>query len=274
MLKVFKSLTYGALAALALCGCNASKHVVYLQDAQSGQTMPQIAQEPIKLQPNDEIMIYVSCTDPETAARLSLMSGSRPPQQQGGMFTSNSSAVMMPYTIDKNGNIDMPEVGTVHIAGLTRLEVSNLLQDKIIDAKIVKDNSVNITVQFANLTFTTLGEVTKVGTYDIPRDDFPVLEALSISGDLTIYGKRDAVWVFREQPDGSRMSYKLNLLDSEFMKSPAYYIQQNDIIYVEPNTVRAGQSTLNDNTFRSAGFWTSIASIGISVATLIVTLTR
>lgn len=270
----FKSLTVGLLAAAALTGCDSSKKVVYMQNVQSGESIPQIVQEPIKIQPNDEIMVYVSCTDPETAARLSLLSGARGPQIQGGLTIGNSSAVMLPYTVNKQGDIQMPEIGVVHVAGLTRLQIANLLQDKIIDAKLVKDNSVNVTVQYANLTFSTLGEVAKVGTYDIPRDDFPILEALSMSGDLTIFGKRDAVWVFREQPDGSRISYKLNLLDSEFMKSPAYYVQQNDVIYVEPNTVRAGQSTLNDNTFRSAGFWTSIVSIGISVATLIVTLTR
>lgn len=274
MLKTFKSLAFGTLVAIALSGCNAEKQVVYLQDAQPGKTVPQISQEPIKLKPNDEIMIYVSCTDPETAARLSLLSGARGPEQQQGKVIGSSTAVMLPYTINNHGDIHMPEVGKIHAAGLTRLELSNLIQDKIIAAKLVKDDSVNITIQYANLTYTTLGELTRVGTYDIPRDDFPILEAISISGDLTIYGRRDAVWVFREQPDGSRLSYKLNLLDSEFMKSPAYYIQQNDIIYVEPNTVRAGQSTLNENTFRSAGFWTSLTSIAISIATLIVTLSR
>lgn len=274
MHKIVKSLTLGFLAVVALSSCDSSKNIVYMQNAQSGEAVPQIAQEPIKIKPNDEIMVYVSCADPETAARLSLMSGQRAPKAEGSLFTGTSSAVMLPYTVDKNGNINMPELGLVHVEGLTRQQVGNLVRDKIIDAKLVKDNSANVTVQYANFTFSTLGEVAKVGTYDIPRDDFPILEALSMSGDLTIYGKRDAVWVFREQPDGSRISYKLNLLDSGFMESPAYYVQQNDIIYVEPNTVKAGQSTLNDNTFRSAGFWTSIVSIGISIATLIVTLTR
>lgn len=265
-----------ALAAVVgLGGCGASKDVLLIQDVTPGDVIAQIEEKPIRVQPGDEIMVYVSCSDPEMAARLSLVSGNRPPEYRDNVFVSSTSAVMLPYTVSDKGDIAMPEIGTVHVAGLTRQEIAKLIERKITDARLVKDNAVNITVQFANLTFTTLGEVGHTGTYNITKDNLTLLEALAISGDMTIFGRRDAVWVLREMPDGSRRSYKVDLRNSaDFMQSPAYTIQQNDVIYVQPNKVRAGQSTLNENTFKSVGFWTTLASLSLTIATLVVTITR
>lgn len=270
----FKVIAASLIAVVALSGCHASKNVIYMQNLTPGEAVQQAAISPITVEPGDEIMIYVSCSDAEMAGRLSLISGTRRPMLQDGMAISSSSATMIPYTVNLQGNITMPEIGEVHVAGLTRQQISALVEQKVIDAKLVKDNSINVTVQFANLTFATMGEVKKVGTFDITKDDLTILEAIAMAGDLTILGRRDAVWVIREQADGSRTSYKLDLRDTAFLTSPAYYIQQNDVIYVEPNEKRVGESTLNENTFKSAGFWTSLTSIAISIATLVVTLTR
>ncbi len=276
-INILKSVKVAAcclVAAVALSGCNASKEVIYMQNVSPDEVLRQAASKPITVQPGDEIMVYVSCGDAEMAARLSLISGSRRPEIKEGFMLTSSSAVILPYTVSTKGYISMPEIGEVHVAGLTRQQIAELVEQKIIDAKLVKDNSVNVTVAFANLTFSTVGEFNQVGNYSITKDNLTLFEAISISGDLTIYGRRDAVWVYRENPDGSRKSYCVDLRDPAFMQSPAYYVQQNDVIYVEPNAVRAGQSTLNENTFKSVGFWTSLASIAISVATLVVTLTR
>lgn len=272
--KALRVAAAGLIAAVALTGCNASKNVVYLQNLTPGEGVPQVSQTPITVEPGDEIMIYVSCSDAEMAGRLSLISGSRRPQLQDGLMISNSSAAMIPYTVNAKGCITMPEIGEIKVAGLTRQQISSLIEKKVIDSKLVNDNSINVTVQFANLTFTTMGEIKNVGTYNITKDNLTILEAIAAAGDLTIYGRRDAVWVIREQHDGTRATYKLDLRSSDFLTSPAYYVQQNDVIYVEPNSVRAGQSTINENTFKSAGFWTSMASIALSIATLVVTLTR
>lgn len=274
LIHALKTAVAGLVVAFTLTGCGASKNVIYVQDVLPGDVVTQVKQEPIKVMPGDEIMVYVSCSDAEMAGRLSLLSGSRHPELQDGLTLASSTAVFLPYTVNDKGDISVPEIGRVHVGGLTRQQIASLIERKIIDAKLVKDKSVNVTVQFANLSFSTMGEVTKVGNYSITKDDLTLLEALSISGDLTIYGRRDAVWVLREQPDGSRKAYKLDLRDSHFMESPAYYVQQNDVIYVEPNNVRAGQSTLNENTFKSVGFWTSLASLALSIATLAVTLSR
>ncbi|MDE7387808.1 MAG: polysaccharide export protein, partial [Muribaculaceae bacterium] len=135
------------------------------------------------------------------------------------------------------------------------------------------DKDLTVTVSFSNLIYTTIGEVQHPGAYAIDRDRITLLEALGRSGDLTIYGRRDHVWVIREE-GGERKTYKVDLRSTDFMQSPAYYVQQNDVIYVEPNETRTGQSTVNENTFKSVGFWTSITSVLISIATLVVTLTR
>lgn len=264
----------GMLAVMALSGCGATKNVLYMQNMTPEAALTQIAAEPIRIEPDDEIMVYVSSTDPEVAARLSLLAGSRRPEISATGVTANNNAVILPYAVDKSGDITMPEIGKVHVEGLTRQEISQKVQERIVKSHLAKDNSVTVTVQFANLTFSTLGEITKNGSYSITKDNITVLEAISMAGDLTIYGKRDAVWVIREEPDGSRKAYKLDIKGTDFMTSPAYYIQQNDVIYVEPNDVRAGQSTLNENTFKSIGFWTSLASLAITIATFAITLSR
>lgn len=273
-MKAIKVASACLIAVVALSGCNASKNVVYFQNMTPGEVVKQVEEAPITVEPGDEIMIYVSCSDAEMAGRLSLISGTRRPQLQDGLMLANSTAAMVPYTVNSKGFINMPEIGEIKVGGLTRQQISALIEQKVIDSKLVKDNSINVTVQFANLTFTTMGEIKNVGTYSITKDDMTILEAIAAAGDLTIYGRRDAVWVIREQPDGTRTAYKLDLRDSSFLTSPAYYVQQNDVIYIEPNSVRAGQSTINENTFKSAGFWTSMASIALSIATLVVTLTR
>lgn len=279
MLKKMKRALLGSVAAtvmaIGLTGCGASKDVLYMQNLTPEAVIEKVTSEPVKLQIGDEIMIYVSCNDVEMAARLSQMSGMRAPQITAGEGVQAYSAqVMLPYTVNRNGDIVVPEIGTVHVAGLTRQQVAEVIEKRIVDAKLVKDNSVGVTVQFANLTFTAIGEVNKRGTFEIIKDEINLLEALAMAQDLTIYGRRDAVLVLREQPDGSRKTYSVDLRGTDFMESPAYIIQQNDIIYVQPNSIRAGQSTLNENTFKSVGFWTSLASVAMSIATFAVTLSK
>lgn len=257
-----------------LSACSASKDVLYMQNLTPEQVVSQVMAEPVKIEPGDEIMVYVSCKDTELASRLSLVAGSRAPQAGENGASVTYQQTMLPYTVNKQGNITMPELGAIHVGGLTRRQISEKIERAIADAKLAKENSVNVTVQFANLTFSAIGEVSKRGVYHITKDELTLLEALAMVDDLTIYGRRDAVWVLREEPDGSRKGYKLDLRGTDFMASPAYMVQQNDVIYVEPNSIRAGQSTLNENTFKSVGFWTSLASLAMSIATFAITLSR
>ena len=121
-----------------------------------------------------------------------------------------------------------------------------------------------------NLAISVLGEVGKPGRYNIDRDKITLLDAISMAGDLTIYGKRDNVYVMRNE-GGKQTSYQVNLLSAQDVySSPAYYLQQNDVIYVEPNSVRARQSTVNGNNVRSTSFWISLASLLTTITVLFV----
>ena len=127
-----------------------------------------------------------------------------------------------------------------------------------------------VTVEYMNLTVTVLGEVANPGRFSIDKDRLTLLDALSMAGDLTIYGKRDNVSVQREE-GGKQVIYKVNINSGkELYASPVYYLQQNDVIYVEPNSVRARQSTVNGNNIRSASFWMSLASLLTTIVVLFV----
>ena len=152
------------------------------------------------------------------------------------------------------------------LAELFRKEIASLIKEELISRELLKDPVV--TVEFANLCISVLGEVKTPGRYSIDRDKVTLLDAIGMAGDLTIYGKRDKVFVLREN-GGTRYSYSVNLCSAEdLFSSPAYYLQQNDIVYVEPGNVRANQSTVNGNTIRSTSFWISVTSLIASLISI------
>lgn len=127
-----------------------------------------------------------------------------------------------------------------------------------------------VTVEFMNLAVSVLGEVNNPGRYNIDKDNITILDALSQAGDLTVYGKREKVLILRNE-DGKQRVYGVNLCSGDHIySSPAYYLQQNDVVYVEPNDTKARQSTVNGNNVRSTSFWISLASLLTSIAILIV----
>lgn len=172
---------------------------------------------------------------------------------------------MSTYTVDSNGDIEFPVLGKVHIAGLTRQQVSEKIARDLIQGKWVSDPVV--TVEFANLRFSVVGEVNSPGTYPIVNDRMTLLEAIAKAGDLTPFGERE-IMVIREE-GGKRVKYLVNLKDNTMFESPAYYLQQNDVIYVQPNKAVARKAEDNPNNLKSISLWTSIASLLTTVAVLI-----
>ena len=130
-----------------------------------------------------------------------------------------------------------------------------------------------MTVEFLNFKVSVLGEVTAPGTYTVTGDKITILQALALARDLTIYGQRENVQVIREQ-NGRRQIYKMDLTRSDIFNSPAYYLQQNDVVYVTPSTVRAGQGEINENYFKSGSFWIYLASISATMTTLMVKIVQ
>ncbi|MDU1889881.1 MAG: polysaccharide biosynthesis/export family protein [Dysgonomonas sp.] len=252
------------ICILLLSSCNSSKNIVYFQDIPLEENIATIKSSDIEIMPKDMISIVVSSKDPQLAALFNLPKIN----YQAGTVQLNEGAnnQILGYTVDRNGYIDFPVLGNILVKGLTRKQLSEMIKGRLITEDLLKDPIV--TVDFLNLKISMLGEINSPGKYSIDRDQINILEAISMAGDLTIYGKRDRVFVMREK-DGGRITYKMDLRSSEIFSSPAYYLQQNDIIYVEPNNVRAGQSTVNDNNVKSVSLWISLVSLAATLGVLI-----
>ena len=255
---------------LALSSCGSSKEVVYFQDLRPGETeikLPEV--KAITVRPEDKISIIVNSRDPQLTDLFNLPIMSR---QLGQSLRSGGTSIgtnqgISAYTVDAEGNIDFPVLGKISVAGMKREEIAEYIKNELVKENLVKDPVV--TVEFANLSISVLGEVNNPGRFNIDRDRLTILDALSLAGDLTIYGNRSKVMVLRQEGDVQRV-YGLNLTSGEHIyTSPAYYLQQNDVVYVEPNAVKARQSTVNGNNVRSTSFWISLASLLTSVAILI-----
>ena len=258
-----------AAAVAVISSCSTTyMNINYLQDAVADETEQMTISKGILIQPKDMISIVVSSRNPELAQifnlpRVTYQMGAGTVSSSGG---ANSNGIMG-YSVDNDGNIDFPVLGTIHVAGMTRWELAKMIKKMLISQDLLKDAVV--TVEFMNFKVSVIGEVNAPGTYDIQGDKITLLEALSMAGDLTIYGKRHNVTVIREQ-NGERIFYKVDLRSVDMFDSPAYNLQQNDVVYVEPNNVRAGQSTINENSLKSVSMWMSIISFLVSIATLIV----
>ena len=269
-MRLIKLLAITAAVVLA-AGCSTTTYmqVDYLQDLNRETTLEMKENKGIVIQPMDQLSIIVSSRNPELSAALNKPVAS---YQAGSEITSATSGYqrILGYVVDNEGNIEFPMLGELHIAGLTRWELQELIKSKVIDAGILLDPIV--TVEFMNFRISVMGEVNSPGTYSVTGDKITLLGALSLAKDLTIYGRRDNVTVIREQ-NGKRSVYKVDLRKSNIFDSPAYYLQQNDVVYVYPNSVRAGQSTINENYFKSGNFWISLSSVAITVTNLILSLT-
>lgn len=250
--------------------CGSSKEVVYFQDLKPGESEIKLTElQVITVRPEDKISIIVNSRDPQLTDLFNLPIVSRQLGQSlkgNGAVNSNSQGISA-YTVDANGEIDFPVLGKIRVAGMKREEIAGYIKNKLMEENLVKDPVV--TVEFANLCISVLGEVNNPGRFSIDRDRLTLLDALSMAGDLTIYGNRSKVMVLRQEGDVQRV-YGVNLTSGEHVyTSPAYYLQQNDVVYVEPNSVKVRQSTVNGNNVRSTSFWISLASLLTSIGILV-----
>lgn len=268
--KILKRCLLLAACAVLLSSCATPKEVVYFQDLQQTDgTLAAVQAKEIRVRPDDKISIIVNSRDPQLTDLFNLPYVSRQLGQTLRSVTSTygQSQGVSGYTVDSEGNIDFPVLGKIHVEGMTREEIGRCIKDELIGQDLVKDPIV--TVEFMNLTVSVMGEVAKPGRYAIERDRITILDALSMAGDLTIYGRRDAVMVQRMEGDTLQV-YQLNLVSGQDVyNSPAFYLQQNDLVYVAPNDVKVRESTVNGNNIRSTSFWISLGSLLTSVAVLI-----
>lgn len=275
-MKKSNILAFGVGLMMAVSSCSVPQNVTYLQDT-SDSSVIQLAQlRQIKVQPEDKLNIIVKCKDPQISDLFNLPVSATRIGTSGTVngngttmrtYTGSSTEGIAAYTVDPAGNIDFPVLGQLHIAGMTRSEVAAFIKGELMGRDLVKDPTV--IVEFLSTGINVLGEVSRPGRYDLNRDHISLLEALSLAGDLTITGQRENVKVLREE-DGQLKTYTIDLTNANSLaKSPAYYLQQGDIVYVEPNNMRKRATTVNGNNALSVSFWVSVASLLTSVVTTI-----
>lgn len=261
----FCKILVAAAFVLSLGSCSTPKQISYFQDLRPGESeMSLVAPVEITIRPKDKLSILVNSQD----MRLTNLFNLPIVTQQVGQETSyGTNRGMSGYTVDSKGDIDFPVLGKIHIQGMTSEQVAARIKQELQSHDLVKDPVV--TVEFMNLTVSVMGEVNKPGRYNIDKDNITILDALSQAGDLTIYGKREKVLVLRNE-EGMQRVYGVDLCSGNHIySSPVYYLQQGDVVYVEPNDTKARQSTVNGNNVRSTSFWISLASLLTSIAVLI-----
>lgn len=250
-----------------LSSCATVKDIAYFQNKVVNQPEKIDKHAGIVIQPKDMLSIVVSSRNPELVTMFNLPVVS---YQAGSEIVAGGGAQrILGYVVDNAGCIDFPVLGPLEVAGMTRWELAEMIKTKLIKGGLLTDAVV--TVEFMNFKVSVLGEVNAPGTYTIEGDKVTVLQAISLARDLTIFGMRENVSVIRER-DGERTIYQINLCDVNLFKSPAYYLQQNDIIYVEPNKEKARQSTTDDKTLRMTSIFVSGGSLVVSIATLVTSI--
>jgi len=214
-----------------------------------------------RIMPKDVLSITVNTTTPEASVPFNLTVPTV--QTLSARMSSYSQPSLQSYIVDNEGNVEYPLIGKVHLGGLTKNEAEQLIYNKIKPFMSESEHPI-VTVRMINYKISVIGEVARPGMFTVVNEKISILEALAQAGDLTIYGVRDRVKLIREDATGKKEIHTLNLNDANIINSPYYYLQQNDIVYVEPNKVKSQNSSVGSMTT----LWFSATSILISIASL------
>ena len=233
---MLKKLILSCIIVLMLTSCGSRKELVYYQDIDSFKI--NTSSYTSFLQPDDLLTIIVKGETPEAVAPYNMPNISYPGNEARAFEVQR----LFTYLIDSEGNINFPSLGKVKIGGLTRIDAENLLLQKL--SLYVTNPKVDLRI--LNFKVSVQGEVTRPGTFPITSERITLLEAISLAGDLTVYGKRTNVLVIREN-DGVKSVQRIDLTKSDFINSPYYYLRQNDVVYVEPNKTKVNASVVGPN---------------------------
>ena len=255
---------------IALCGivcsCSAPKDVAYFQGADklTPEQLSKMGDQTYsnRITNDDLLSITVTAWDPAAVTPFN------PPvyaYSQPGDQAVYASPSMYTYLVDKNGNIKFPVLGEIHVAGLTKSELSAKLEKMI--SQYVENPLVN--VQLLNFKVTLMGDFTRPGTYTVKNDRVSILDAIGLAGDLMISANRKNIMVIREN-EGKKEVHRLDITQPDIFASPCYYLRQNDIIYVTPNKTKAKNSDIGSST----SIWISATSILVSLASLLATILK
>jgi polysaccharide export outer membrane protein len=239
------------VCVVLLMGCS-KRNLVYFSDISETDVysvkIPEMIQP--KIQKDDLLKITVSSLSEESNLLFNagvMKSGS------DVRLTADQRALNEGYLVDDTGHINFPVLGKIKLEGLTKAEAIEEMSFQL--REYVKDPIVNI--RFINFKITVIGEVNRPSTLVVTTEKVSVLEALGLAGDMTMYGKRENVLIIREV-DGVREATRVNLNSKEFLQSQFYYLKQNDVVYVEPDKIKAVQASTNQRSLTVLGISTSL----------------
>ena len=242
---------------LVLLGsCASKKDLVYYQDIEAVAGQEKLNSYEIKIQPDDLLQISVYAEDPEIAKAFSLNVSSE---------TVASATAGSVYLVDAYGFIDFPTLGKLKVSGLSRTDVLEILDTKIL--QYIKKPIISLRI--TNFKVSVQGEVNAPGTFPITSERVTLIEALSMAGDLSVFGKRNNILIIREI-DGVKSYNRVDITKAGFMNTPFYYLAQNDVVYVEPNQNKLNVSAVNPN----INLVFSVVSVLIALTTLIITSSK
>ena len=256
-----------AVAVLAVTSCSTPKNVAYIQNSDDVDYAKSEYLSDARIMPKDILTITISTVNPEASAPFNLVV--RPTLTSVTSNISTSGGALQIYLVDNNGCIEFPVVGTLQVGGLTKSMCEKLIHDKIKRYMNAEENPI-VTVRMSNYKISVIGEVNRPGMFNVGNEKISIFEALAQAGDLSIYGVRDRVKLIRENAKGRKEIHTINLNDANIVNSPYYYLQQNDVVYVEPNSVKAKNSAIGTSTT----IWISVTGALVSLASLIVNILR
>ena len=249
-----------------LTSCMSTKKVTYFENKDEINTALSKTLYEAKIMPKDVLQIQVFTMTPEAAEPFNLI-------KAGSSTTTTTSSggqgTIYDYLVDNDGNIEYPVLGTLHLGGLSKPEAEQLIKSKI-KPYLAEKEDIIVHVAMMNYKYAVFGGVKAPGLYSTRNEKVTILEAIAQAGDLTTFAYRDRIFLIRENAEGQKDFHQLDINDANIINSPYYYLQQNDVVYVEPRKIEARNAFISANT----SIWISLASALMSVATFIIALSK
>lgn len=263
MKKLFASIVLCVLAMM-FTGCGNVKDLVYFQGIDTLDLSQSRQLYDAKIMPKDQLTILVTTSEPEASRPFRLYNSANGSDMT--MTASNNS--LYSYLVDNNGDINFPTLGFIHVEGLTTRECEAMIRDKVAPYLAKSENPI-VTVRLSSFRVTIIGEAGP-SIVSVPSESMSVIEAIASAGDISVYGKRDNILLIRQDKYGEKHAHRFNIADASILNSPLYYVQQNDIIYVEPNKQKLMNTAVNSY----LGAWLGAATTVTSAVALVIALTK
>ena len=265
MKKYILSFSHFLIFSLLLTSCVSTKNITYFQNKDEIDVAASKFLYDAKIMPKDILQIQVFSMTPEASEPFNLLKSN-----SGSTSTSSTNQnSVYNYLVSNDGTIVMPIIGTIMVGGLSKSEAEQLIKSKI-QPYLSESENVVVHVRMMNYKYAILGGVRSPGLYTTQNEKVSILEAIAQAGDLTTFAYRDRIYLIRENSDGQKEYHQLNINDANIISSPYYYLQQNDVIYVESRKTEARNAFITSNT----SVWFSLVSSLMSITTFIIALSK